>query len=101
MLENHKESYANFCNENNLPIFHQDWWLDAVAGSDNWDVKVVKKQNNILAALPFGIKKFGRYYFINMPKFTPYLGPWISYQHNQNYSKKLIYEKHKLLLKDK
>jgi len=34
-----KERYREFCQKQDteLPIFHQDWWLDAVCGTANWD----------------------------------------------------------------
>ena len=40
-----KSDYNIFCNQHELPIFYQPWWLDVV--SKNWDVVVYKKSNQI------------------------------------------------------
>ena len=49
-----KDLYGTFCDsENGLPIFMQYWWLDAVAGKDNWDVIVAEKGGHITACMPY------------------------------------------------
>ena len=50
-----KSDYNTFCNQHDLPIFYQPWWLDAV--SKNWDVVVYKKSNQIFGVFPYEIKK--------------------------------------------
>ena len=36
--------YRELCvNENLIPLFSQDWWLDSVVGVDKWDVALVFK----------------------------------------------------------
>ena len=53
-----KEQYEEFCKvEKNIPIFSQDWWLDAVCGSDNWNVALVEKGGHIMASMPYFFKK--------------------------------------------
>ena len=52
-----KELYRKFCaDEESLPIFSKDWWLDAVCG-DDWDVCLVEKEGQILATLPYFQRK--------------------------------------------
>lgn len=52
-----KYKYRQFCEkETTIPIFSQAWWLDAVAG-DYWDVCVVEKGDQILATMPYVVKK--------------------------------------------
>ncbi|EHI99332.1 hypothetical protein CDLVIII_2733 [Clostridium sp. DL-VIII] len=89
-----KVLYRELCKfENSIPIFSLDWWMDAVCGEENWDVILVQKGGQIMAALP--------YYFIGtknnirilQPKLTQTNGIWIKYPKNQKYSTRLSYEK--------
>ena len=73
-----KDTYRRFCaREPSLPLFSRDWWLDAAAGPDGWDVAVVKKGSEVLAAMPYVIR--GRYgmKIVTQPALTPVLGPWL------------------------
>jgi hypothetical protein len=58
-------------------IFSQPWWLDAVA-PDRWGEVVIEKGGSVVARLPYVIRKksFGRT-FLEMPKLTKTLGPWL------------------------
>ncbi len=89
-----KDEYRAFCSDEiNMPIFSKDWWLDAVSGRDNWDVILVKKNNNIIASMPF-IKTVSKgFSLIIMPTLTQTLGPYIKYPNNQNEAKRLSFEK--------
>ena len=89
-----KLEYRIFCDEeNDLPIFFRDWWLDSVTDSSKWDVILVKKDNKIIAAFPyFKAKKHG-FTFILQAKLTQFSGPWIKYPENMKYNSKLSYEK--------
>lgn len=89
-----KKLYIDFCkSENNMPIFNQYWWLDAVCGASNWDVILVDKDNSVVAALPYYLNKTLFLKFIIQPILTPFCGVWIKYPANQKYSKRLSYEK--------
>ncbi|KAA3609941.1 MAG: GNAT family N-acetyltransferase [Calditrichaeota bacterium] len=88
-----KERYQKFCLENEVPIFMNPWWLDAVCENNKWDCVLVEKGGKVIAAMPYMLKKKGLFTFIGMPKLTPYLGPWVVFQPNQNYTKRLSYEK--------
>jgi hypothetical protein len=57
------------------PIFHQPWWLDAVAG-DMWDVSVLKNAEGMRAWFLYAVKKDLTGYQIIMPKLTQFLGPF-------------------------
>lgn len=89
-----KEKYREFCkNEKNLPIFSKDWWLDAVCGKDSWDVAIFERGGQIWGTMPYyKNKKFG-FTFLNMPKLTQTLGPYIKYPAKQKYYKRLSWEK--------
>ncbi|GLH64118.1 GNAT family N-acetyltransferase [Parageobacillus sp. G301] len=90
---NNKEKYRELCKkEKSIPIFSKDWWLDAVAG-DNWDVAIVEKNGEVIAALPFVKKRKAIFDIISMPKLTQNLGIWVKYPENQKYTNRLSFEK--------
>ena len=89
-----KQKYREFCKiEKDIPIFSQDWWLDAVCGEDNWDVAIVERGGEIWATMPYYIKKKWGFTLITMPPLTQTLGPYIKYPQGQKYYKKLSWEK--------
>lgn len=63
--------------EDSLPIFFRDWWLDATAGDDGWDVAIVKDGDQVVAALPYVIGRRFRMKVISPPPLTMALGPWL------------------------
>ncbi len=90
---NNKEKYHELCfSEESIPIFSQDWWLDVVCGSENWDVCIVEKGGEILATMPYYFKKKYGLVFIEQPPLTQTLGPWIR-STNGKYSKILSKQK--------
>lgn len=73
-----KVKYRAFCeNEPTLGLFRQAWWLDALCGAQSWDVALVEKGAEIVAALPY--KTASKYGFrvLSQPAYTPHLGPWM------------------------
>ena len=73
-----KAEYRDLCaTEPSIPIFSTDWWLDAAAGPDGWDVVLAKTNGRIVGAMPFGTaQRFGMK-VIQQPPLTPVIGPWI------------------------
>lgn len=65
-----KEMYASFCEKVYVPIYSKPWWLDAVCGSENWDVWLYIKGNNILAAMPYYMENRGKYRYITKAPLT-------------------------------
>lgn len=87
-----KEKYRQFCEvEETIPIFSQAWWLDAVAG-DSWDVCMVEKGDQILATMPYVVKKKFGLTLLTQPKLTQTLGPWLK-PSTAKYSKQLSQQK--------
>jgi lipid II:glycine glycyltransferase (peptidoglycan interpeptide bridge formation enzyme) len=85
--------YKELCrSEESIPLFSQAWWLDAVAGPNNWMVALVEKGGRIDGALPYFIKKKYGFIILVQPPLTQTLGPWIRNQ-NLKESSKLSYEK--------
>lgn len=72
-----KEAYRAFSgNEPTVPIFSRGWWLDAAAGPDAWDVALVMKAGQVVASMPYVVRR--RYWLtvIGQPALTQKLGPW-------------------------
>lgn len=57
-----------------LPLFHQPFWLDAVAGK-NWDVVIVKEEDKVIATLPYAFRKSSTGIQLLTPWLTQFLGP--------------------------
>lgn len=88
-----KTTYREFCKtKENLPVFLYDWWLDAVC-NDDWDVALVKPDNEILAFMPFHFKNVLTFRISILPQLTQFLGPWINYPADLKESNKAEYEK--------
>ena len=89
-----RDRYRLFCKENDsIPIFSRDWYLDAVCGVDSWDVVFVEKQGKIVASMPFYKKRKGIFTIITMPKHAQTMGIFLIYPKGQKYETRLSYEK--------
>lgn len=93
-MNNPKVTYRHLCKQNkSIPLFSQSWWLDTVCGTSGWDVVLVVKNKEIVAALPFVLStKFG-FRIIAMPVLTQTLGPWINYPDGMSDNAKLSFDK--------
>lgn len=71
--------YRQLCRqEEGIPLFSQDWWLDATAGAENWDVALVADKNErINASLPYMLAKRRGLVYLGQPQLTQALGPWL------------------------
>lgn len=73
-----KAEYRLFCKaREDLPLFAQDWYLDAVCEGGNWQVAMVKEGGNIVATLPYFLKKKGLFQYSAMPLHVKHLGPYL------------------------
>lgn len=73
-----KKTYRQFCTDSDdLPIFAQAWYLDAVCEGGNWDVVGIEKGGEIAATLPYFLKRKGLIQYGTMPHLTKFLGPYI------------------------
>lgn len=94
---NSKERYRKLCEkELSIPIFSRDWWLDAVC-NDAWDVCLVEKGDQILAAMPYCLTKRHGLTYLCQPSLTQTLGPWVrpnvgKYYNRLSQEKKLFTE---------
>lgn len=77
--------YRKLCSsEESIPLFSRDWWLDAVCGPGNWDVILVEKGGQVVAAMPYFTQNKSGFKLITMPPLTQTMGVWIKYQSNMN-----------------
>ena len=94
-MTSNKELYREFCrSERELPIFLQDWWLDAVCHEGVWDAAITGEGNDIHGVMPYYLVK-GRlgHRFITMPRLTQVMGPWLRYPPQQKSWSRLAFEK--------
>lgn len=70
-------AYRELCAaEPSIPLFQQAWWLDATCGEE-WDVVLVRKGQDIHAALPFRRRSRRGFTVLSQPALTQFLGPWL------------------------
>jgi hypothetical protein len=70
-----KDLYRAFCKEeDSIPVFSRDWWLDAVCG-DDWDVLLYEKKGRVNAAMPLYVPCRN---IITMPHYTQTMGVWFA-----------------------
>ena len=73
-----KETYRRFCAAApDLPIFLQDWYLDAVCGAENWQVALAYKGENLVGVLPYFLKKKFHWQYVAMPPLAKMMGPYL------------------------
>lgn len=88
-----KEKYIELCEKkDDIGVYGQPWWLNACCGIDNWNVAVVEKNGNIVAALPFYIKHKYTMKYITVPPRTQTCGLWLDYPRGIKYQGKLQFE---------
>lgn len=87
-----KEQYAEFCNENYVPIFSKPWWMDAVSVGSNWDVYMVQQGDSLVAAMPYYFEKRMHGTCITKAKNTQNNGIIFSYPAGISYPAKLSFE---------
>jgi len=88
------EKYRAFCKkEKDIPLFNQDWWLDTVCDKGRWDVALVERNDEIIASMPYYIKKKIIFTAITLPTLTQTMGPYIKYPKGQKYTTSLSWDK--------
>jgi len=88
-IQTTKDKYRKLCEDrcDDIPIFMQAWWMEAVCVKKNWDVLLFEKGEIIMGALPFLIiKKFG-FKCIIEPQLSQFNGVWLNYKEISNLKK--------------
>ncbi|MBL4657488.1 MAG: GNAT family N-acetyltransferase [Flavobacteriales bacterium] len=72
-----KKRYISLVSKrNDVPIFLQPWWLDAVVEKNSWSAVLVEEERVMKACFTYILKKKGPFKSLGMPHLTPYLGFW-------------------------
>lgn len=72
-----KEIYTEWClTQDDLPLFMQPWWLDAVCAGKQWDVILYHnpRTGKVLAAMPYLLRERLGMRYIIMPQMTQVAG---------------------------
>jgi len=72
-------------------VFEQPWWLDCVAAG-SWDASVVRRDDEVVARLPYMVRRRYGLTTIVQPQLTQTLGPWLA-PTTAKYAKRLETEK--------
>lgn len=75
---NDREDYREFCQQARLPVFVQPWFLDAVCDGGSWEVALVRKDDEVLAAMPYFMKRKGPFRYLTLPPFVKHMGPFLA-----------------------
>lgn len=73
-----KAQYHQFCqSEPNLPIFFQDWYLDAVCQEGEWGVAMVEEGSEVKGIWTYFMKQKMGFRYVTMPNFVKFMGPYL------------------------
>ena len=76
-MDEQQTAYRLFCRrQTQLPVFYQDWYLDAVCEGGSWSAVLLGDLHDPVAVWPFFVKKKGGFRYVTMPPFVKYMGPW-------------------------
>ena len=92
-----KTRYADFCQNNYVPLHFQPWWLDAVCTDGEWDVCLATDGGGTITGIwpYYQTRRFGLS-VVQQPPLTTYAGPWLYYPQNLKPQKRLYFEKKNL-----
>jgi Acetyltransferase (GNAT) domain len=73
-----KAQYQQFCqSEPGLPIFFQDWYLDAVCQEGEWGVEMVEEGGQVKGIWTYFMKQKMGFRYVTMPNFVKFMGPYL------------------------
>ena len=88
-----KMLYAQLCTVADVPIFMQNWWLDAVC-TEGWSVVVsLNEKGDIEAALTFATRQKLGFKTLSEPVLTPFCGVWFRQKTFKRRHEAIFYEK--------
>lgn len=88
-----KQKYERFCTQTYVQVYSKPWWMDAVCGgSENWDVWLYEKGNDVFAAMPYYKEQRGKYRYITKAPLTQTNGIIFKYPVGQSPIKRMSFE---------
>lgn len=91
-MKSNKEKYKELCISKDIPLFSQYYWMDAICGTDNWDVIIVEENNKILGTLVYYLNSINGDYEIRKAPLTQNNGIIYYYPEGIKYDRKLSFE---------
>lgn len=70
-----KDRYRQLCQENDIPLFMQAWWMDAVCG-DKWEVLFSERNGAVVAVWVLHVRRKLGFRVVLQPMLTQYNGIW-------------------------
>lgn len=88
-----QDKYRGFCDAHlRMSVFESSVWLDQVIGEDKWDVAIVEKGDQVIAAWPYVLTKVKGFNFLRLPALTRNLGPVITFPEGIKQCNKIAHE---------
>ena len=79
-MSERKTRFADFCQNNYVPLHLQPWWLDAVCDSRGWDVCLSENGSGTVTGIwPYFLQRRFGLAFVRQPLLSAYGGPWLAY----------------------
>lgn len=76
-ISDDKNLYRELCAKGlDVPVFFQDWWLDAVCENGDWQVVLYVEDPNVVAIMTYCKKKKFFFESITVPPLTKFMGPY-------------------------
>ncbi|MBK6933054.1 MAG: GNAT family N-acetyltransferase [Saprospirales bacterium] len=73
-----RDAYRRFCaTAPDLPVFLQDWYLDAVCAGGQWSAALVRKGPAVVGVLPYFLKQKLHWRYVAMPPLCKMMGPYL------------------------
>ena len=87
-----KKEFELFCRRTYVPIWSLPWWMDAICGSENWDVWLYRQGGEAVAAMPYYREQRGKYQYITKAPLTQNNGLIVKYPADQQAIRRAHFE---------
>jgi lipid II:glycine glycyltransferase (peptidoglycan interpeptide bridge formation enzyme) len=91
-MSSNKVKYRELCKTEDIPLFSQYYWMDAVCGADNWDVIIIEKKGKPLGTLVYYLNSIDDGYEIRKALLTQNNGIIFYYPEGIKYDRMLSFE---------
>ena len=77
-MTDNRQAYQAFCDQHDLPLPFQPWWLDAVCIHGQWNACIARnKAGQTVGVMPYYLVRRWGLKAIVQPPHTAYSGPWV------------------------